>query len=198
MGIRKRGSVWWIDFTTPTGERVRRSAETGNRAEATEYHDRLKAEAWRQQKLDETPRRTWNDAVVRWCKEQSHKATAEEDKAKLRWLDQHLGGKELDTINRDMIERISQAKLANRCSNATVNRTLALVRSILRKCVREWQWLDRAPAVRLLKEPTRRVRYLTHVEADRLLAELPQHLQDMAAFSRAQGRQRHRAVLVSR
>jgi integrase len=187
MGIRKRGSVWWIDFTTPSGERVRRSAETGSKAEATEFHDRLKAEAWRQQKLDEAPRRSWNDAVVRWCKEQSHKATAEEDKAKLRWLDQHLGGKELDTINRDMIERISQAKFDDRCSNATVNRTLALVRSILRKCVREWQWLDRAPTVRMLKEPTRRIRYLTHLEADRLLAELPQHLRDMAAFSLASG-----------
>ena len=187
MGIRKRGSVWWIDFTTPSGERVRRSAETGSKAEATEFHDRLRAEAWRQQKLDEAPRRSWNDAVVRWCKEQSHKATAEEDKAKLRWLDQHLGGKELDTINRDMIERISQAKLDDGCSNATVNRTLALVRSILRKCVREWQWLDRAPTVRMLKEPTRRIRYLTHLEADRLLAELPQHLRDMAAFSLASG-----------
>ena len=187
MGIRKRGSVWWIDFTTPSGERVRRSAETGSKAEATEFHDRLKAEAWRQQKLDEAPRRSWNDAVVRWCKEQSHKATAEEDKAKLRWLDQHLGGRELDTINRDMIERISQAKSNDRCSNATVNRTLALVRSILRKCVREWQWLDRAPNVRMLKEPTRRIRYLTHLEADRLLAELPQHLRDMAAFSLASG-----------
>ncbi|MBS0595694.1 MAG: site-specific integrase, partial [Proteobacteria bacterium] len=42
-----------------------------------------------------------------------------------------------------------------------MNRTLALVRSILRKAVREWQRLDRAPAVRMLKEPTRRVRYLT-------------------------------------
>ena len=187
MGIRKRGSVWWIDFTTPSGERVRRSAETGSKAEAQEFHDRLKAEAWRQQKLEEAPRRSWNDAVVRWCKEQSHKATAEEDKAKLRWLDQHVGGKELDTINRDMIERISQAKLDDGCSNATVNRTLALVRSILRKCVREWQWLDRAPTVRMLKEPTRRIRYLTHAEADRLLVELPQHLRDMAAFSLASG-----------
>ena len=187
MGIRKRGSVWWVDFTTPTGERVRRSSETGNKAEANEFHDRLKAEAWRQQKLDESPRRFWNDAVVRWCNEQSHKATAEEDKAKLRWLDQHLGGKELDIINRDMIERITQAKLADRCSNATVNRTLALVRSILRKCVRDWQWLDRAPSVRMLKEPSRRIRYLTHSEADRLLAELPQHLRDMATFSLASG-----------
>ena len=187
MGIRKRGTVWWVDFTTPSGERVRRSAETGNKAAATEYHDKLKAEAWREQKLDQTPLRTWNEAVVRWCHEQSHKATSEEDKAKLRWLDYHLGGKNLDTINRDMIERITQAKLADRCSNATANRTLALVRSILRTSVREWQWLDRAPAVRMLKEPTRRVRYLNHDEADRLLVELPQHLRDMAAFSLESG-----------
>ena len=61
------------------------------------------------------------------------------------------------------------------------------MRSILRKAVREWQRLDRAPAVRMLKEPTRRVRYLTHDEADRLLAELPPHLRDMAAFSLASG-----------
>jgi hypothetical protein len=65
MAIRKRGDVWWVDFTSPSGERIRRSAETGDKIEAQEYHDRLKAEAWRQDKLDETPRRTWNDAVVR-------------------------------------------------------------------------------------------------------------------------------------
>lgn len=187
MGICKRGAVWWVDFTTPSGERVRRSAQTGNKAEATEFHDKLKAEAWRKSKLAEVPRRTWNEAVVRWCREQSHKATAEEDKSKLRWLDGHLGGKDLDIIDRDMIERITQAKLADGCTNATVNRTLALVRSILRKAVREWQWLERAPAVRMLKEPTRRIRYLTHEQAERLLAELPEHLRDMAAFSLESG-----------
>ena len=81
--------------------------------------------------LNDIPRRTWNDAVIRWCHEQAHKATAEEDKAKLRWLDPHLGGKELDTINRDMIDRITQSKLADRCSNATVNRTVSAQRSRL-------------------------------------------------------------------
>jgi hypothetical protein len=148
MAIRKRGAVWWIDLTIPSGERIRRSAETGDKTEAQEYQDRLKSEAWHQDKLDEGPKRRWNDAVVRRCAGQSHKATAEEDKATLRWLDGHLGNKPLDGINRDMIEHVTRAKLSNGCSNATVNRTLAFVRSILRKCARDWQWLDRAPAVR--------------------------------------------------
>ncbi len=64
---------------------------------------------------------------------------------------------------------------------------LALLRAILRKCVNDWEWLDRAPQVRILREPTRRVRFLTHGEAQRLLAELPEHLADMAAFLLATG-----------
>lgn len=81
------------------------------------------------------------DAAVRWLKEQSHKATAKEDRAKLRWLDTHthLGGKELDTINRALIDEITDAKLAGGGSNATVNRVLALVRPILCRRVRDWE-----------------------------------------------------------
>lgn len=187
MAIRKRGAVWWIDFTTPSGERVRRSAETSNKAEAVEFHDKLKAEAWRLTKLQARPQRTWNDAVVRWLSETRHKATHEHDKAKLRWLDPLLGGKPLDTINRAVIDRVVHSKQATGVANATVNRTLALVRAILRRCERDWEWIDRSPAVRLLHEPPKRIRYLTRPEAERLLAELPTHLSDMARMALATG-----------
>jgi integrase len=187
MSLRKRGGIWWIDVYAPSGERVRRTTETANKALAQEFHDRFKAQLWRIDKLDEKPQRIWNEAVVRWLKEQSHKATAKEDVTKLRWLDRFLGGKELTAINRALIDRITDAKLAQGCSNATVNRLLELVRAILRKCVNEWEWLERAPSVRMLKEPTRRIRFLTRDEAQRLLAALPEHLADMAAFSLATG-----------
>ena len=39
----------------------------------------------------------------------------------------------------------------------------------------------------MLKEPTRRIRFLTQDEAQRLLAVLPEHLADMAALSLATG-----------
>lgn len=187
MSLRKRGSVWWIDFAAPNGERVRRSAETDNKAQAQELHDKLKSEVWRLQKLGDRPRRIWQDAVVRWLREQVHKATHEEDKEKLRWLDRYLAGRELESINRALLDEITQAKLADGCSNATVNRTLALVRAILRKCARDWEWVDRAPAVRLLKEPSRRIRFLTRAQAQTLLRELPPHLRDMATFTLATG-----------
>jgi integrase len=117
----------------------------------------------------------------------AHKATHEEDKSKLRWLDPFLAGKELETLNKDLIDRIAEAKQAEGCSNATVNRHLALVRTILRRCHRDWEWIDRTVAVRLLKEPTRRIRFLTQGQAAALLRELPQHLKDMATFALATG-----------
>ena len=86
-----------------------------------------------------------------------------------------------------MIDTITEAKRAEGCSNATVNRMLALVRANLRKCARDWEWLDRAPAVRLLKEPTRRIRFLSRHQSRALLRELPPHLRDMATFTLATG-----------
>lgn len=187
MSLRKRGNVWWVDIATPSGERIRRSTETGNKAQARELHDKLKSEVWRVHKLGDRPRRIWQDAAVRWLREQAHKASIEDDKTKLRWLDRHLAGRELESINRALIDAITEAKLAEGCSNGTVNRVLALIRAILRKCVREWEWLDRAPAVRLLREPTRRIRFLSRHQARALLRELPQHLRDMATFTLATG-----------
>ena len=190
MAIRKRGSVWWIDFVAPNGERVRRTTETDNKAQALELHDKLKAEVWRIDKLGERPRRIWNDAVIRWLKEQSHKASIESDKIHLRWLDKHLAGRDLETISRTMIDRITETKLAEDVTNATVNRVLEVLRAILRRCVEEWEWIDKAPKIRMLKEPTRRIRFLTREEAQRLLSELPAHLANMAAFSLATGLRR--------
>jgi integrase len=144
-------------------------------------------ELWRIDKLGAKPKRTWNDAVVRWLKENGHKATAAEDVSKLRWLDRFLRDKDLAAINRAAVDRVTREKLAEGWSNATVNRTLEVLRAVLRKCVNEWEWLDRAPYVRMLKEPTRRIRFLTREEAQRLLAELPPHLADMATFSLSTG-----------
>ena len=187
---RKRSSIWWIDLVAPDGRRIRQSTGTEQKALAQELHDKLKAELWRVSKLGERPSRTWNEAVVRWLNESGHKATLEMDKAHLRWVDPYLGGKTLDSIGRGLLDRVLEARRAEGVSNATVNRTLEIVRAILRKCVNEWDWLDKTPQVRMLKEPARRIRFLTREQAQQLLAELPVHLADMAAFSLATGLRR--------
>ena len=184
---RKKSSVWWIDFVAPNGERIRQSTETADRKEAAELHDKLKSEVWRVQRLGDRPKRIWQDAVVRWLREQAHKASLRDDKRMLRWLHRFLADRQLESINWTLVEAIIESKQAEGCSNATVNRHLALLRAILRRCVRDWEWLDRAPTIRLLKEPTRRIRFLSQTQALILLRELPPHLRDMASFALATG-----------
>lgn len=166
---------------------MRASARTQDRVAAQEYHDRLKAESWRLHKLGEHPRRTFEEAVVRWLKETSHKASHEYDKRHLRWLYKHLRGLHLDEITRDRIDRITEIRKAEGVGNATVNRMLAVLRAILRRAVRDWEWLNRAPTIRMLSEPKRRIRWISREDAERLLAELPEHLAAMARFSLATG-----------
>ncbi len=185
--LYKRNNTWWVRFSTPNGTRVRRSAHTTNKAQAQEFHDKLKAQYWRQNTLDERPIHSWQEAVIRWLQETSHKASHEEDKRNLRWVDQYTRDRMLFEVNRDLIDHMTQKRLAEGVSNATVNRTLAVIRAIMRKAEREWEWIDKAPYVRMLPEPKRRVRWLTHKEANRLLQYLPSHLNLVVRFSLATG-----------
>ena len=188
MSLFKRGNIWWVRFSTPGGQQIRRSAKTADKRLAQEYHDRLKASYWRVSKLGEKPRRTWEEAVERWLMEkQGEKVTLENDVGHLRWVHPHLYGRYLDEIDRDVLDDLTKSRLSDGVSNATVNRMLEIVRAILRRAEREWDRLERAPHVRMLPQAKRRIRWLTREEASCLLAELPDHLAAMARFTLATG-----------
>lgn len=184
---RNKGKTWWTRFTAPNGRRVRKSTGTEDRLAAQEFEDQLKSELWRVMKLGDKPRRTWEDAVVRWLKEKAHKANIEEDKRLLRIMNPLLRPLHLDEVSRDVVEHVTQERLKDGVSNATVNRQLEVLRAILRAAMNDWEWIDRMPKVRMLPEPKRRVRWITREEADRLLSKLPAHIEAMARFSLATG-----------
>lgn len=183
--LYKRGKTWWIDFTAPNGQRIRRSSGTQIKAQAQELHDTLKTQAWRQAQLGERPQYTWDDAGLRWLKEKEHKASFTDDVQRLVWLQPHFRGMLLSEIKKTFVMQVVDEK-RKESSPATANRYLAPIRAILRQCV-EWEWLDAAPMLKAYPEPKRRIRWLTQEEAQRLLQELPEHLRDMAEFSLATG-----------
>lgn len=189
MSLYKRGSTWWIDFTTPSGERIRRSAETSSKAEAQELYDTLRMQSWRVVKLGDKPKRTWDDAAYKWLMETQYKKTHHQDMATISWLQQYFRGKYLDSLTRDVIAKVGELKL-KKTSPATANRLLALIRAILRKAALDWEWIDKPPVIKLYREAKRRVRYLTPEQANTLLHELPEHLADIVRFSLATGLRR--------
>jgi integrase len=187
MSVYKRGETWWIQFTAPDGRRIQQSAGTKIKQEAQELHDRLKNDAWRVKNLGARIRYTWQEAVVRWINESQHKNSLKTDIELLRWLDQFVNGKYLDEITVETVRTIKQAKLDDGAKSGTVNRVLALLRAILNKAEREWLWLDKAPYIKMMPNKTKRIRWLTHAEAAKLLRELPEHLAAMMRFALATG-----------
>jgi integrase len=184
--IKRKGSpYWWIRFTV-NGRRLQKSSGTADRTRAQQYHDKLKAESWAVDRLGERPVYHWEDAVLRFLAETKGKASHQDDVRRLRWIYPHLAGRRLDAINRDLVDRIGQAKKAE-SSAATANRHLAVIRTILRRACLEWEWLDRVPKVRLFPEAKRRIRFLTREEADKLIGLLPKHQAELARFALATG-----------
>ena len=186
MALFKRGRWWWIDFATPSGKRVRVPARTRKKQEARNFHDRLKADYWRLESLGIQPDKTWKDLTLKWLEVKSSKKTIEQDRRKLAYLDRWLGDKQLMEISREIIEKIGQ-DYAENSGKTTANRYLALIRAMLNLAAKELEWLERVPNVKLYKEPKKRVRWLKHEEADRLLSFLPDHVRVMASFTLATG-----------
>lgn len=202
---RKEGSpFWWIDFTI-NGKRIRQSAGTSDRQLAQEFHDRLKAESWKQKNLGEKPRYKWIDAVVRYIREEqlSNKKSIQQDISTFKWLDPYLRDKYLDEIDRQLVDFIIAARI--RPYNMvyknghkrkvvpgveTVNRFLTSFRALLNRSSNEWEWMDRVPKIKALKGSKSRIRWIAREEANKLIASLPKHLADMAEFSLQTGLRR--------
>ena len=193
----KESSLWWLDVTIG-GRRIRESTGTEDRKKAQEYHDKLKAQIWEQQRLGTKRRYTWREAVVRYIHEAEaeRKASIENDRHALRWLDTYLGGKYLDEIDKAMVSkviaerqkpyiRIYKSGQERECTPGpdTVNRFLTTFRAALNKARDEWEWIDRVPKIKALKGAKSRIRWISREDADILINHLPKHLGAMAEFS---------------
>lgn len=198
MPLIKRGNVYWVDIRH-NGRRVRKSTGTVDKVQAQEFHDQLKTDLWRVKKMGDKPRRTWKEAVVRWLNDNQAKKSLSSDIRRLKLLDQWVGNRYLDEIDRELVdtikyERASQDKRNCRgddtgrsVSHAEVNRMLAVLRSILKAACEDWEWLEGMPKIKLFKESSQRNRWLTYEDAVKLLGELPDHLAAMFRFSLATG-----------
>ena len=202
----KRGT-WWVDLGDVAGQRARRSTGTADHTAAKEYAATLARDLWRTRRLGEAPRVSWDQAVVAWLEEHQHRKSIEEIKRTLRWLSAHLRGMALADITDTVIRKLAKTRAAeavNRraieiaiaaektppapkpTSGATVNRHMAQLSAVLHYAQRRG-WLPVVPPIIKAPEPAKRVAWLTHQQAEALLAELPPHLAAMARFALATG-----------
>lgn len=180
MPIRKRGDHWHVDIKAPDGTRIRHSTGTTNKAQAQEYHDKLKHDLWQQARLGVTPDVLWEDAAARYLKEIEDKKSYRDMRRHIKFWTTHFRGVPIKDITRVEVARIVEAHTD---TPATRNRYVATIRALLFTAHRGWELIDKVPAFKTYKLPDGRTRWLSPEEAALLLAVMPAWMRDMAEFS---------------
>jgi integrase len=167
-GLFKREGVWHIDKQV-RGQRIRESCGTCSLQEAEKYL------AFRLEELRQTevygirPTRTFEQAATKFVEENGHKRSLRCDIGNLRNLMPWIGDLELNRVNMGTLQPWLNHRRSEGVSAGTINHGLT--------------WLQAAPKIPLLPDRDKRQPYpLNWEEQDRLLAELPGHMAQMALF----------------
>ena len=135
------------------------------------------------------PPRTFTDAAVKYLSE-ADKATLWVDAIQIKLLRPFIGALPLEEIHMGSLQGFIEKRRKDRVKNRTINAGLQTVRHILNLCAGEWidesgmTWLQSPPKIKFLPEKDKRKPYPLSWEAqDRLFAELPPYLREMAEFA---------------
>lgn len=188
MSLYKRGSIYWCEWEIGS-KRIRETTGTADFKAAQEYHDRRRADLWRQTSLKETPSPTWDEAALSWIDDHAqYKKSYSTDVSRLVWLQSKLTGKKISSITTDSLLIMRKELLIDK-SPATSNRHMAVVSAVLRYAHARGL-LAGVPKIPFLKESQERFLWLTREKAVALISELPEHLASMTRFALATGLRR--------
>lgn len=194
----RRGATWYGRLREAGGERTR-SLLTGDRAEAAR-----RLAAWAEAESGRRftgPRRTWEDAVAQWETDIApglKPATAERYRTSLWQLDATLSGKLLPAIDKAELGRVVEARRRSGATNATINRDLTAVGSVLGACA-AWDWIEEDPTRhfdrrRLTRERREPIKIPPDADVAAVIARAPNGFSDLLAFLAETGMRQEEAA----
>jgi len=182
MPIRrdKVSGIWQMDLKVPGLPRLRQSTGTTDKAQAQELYDKLKAERWRQVKLDEKPDRLFEAAAKRFLQlSEGQSDYATKARHVEYWLSK-FPDRTLRSLTSDEIidalptHSAHKMKKATPLTGTTKNRYIATIKRIFTLSV-EWDWIDKAPKLPTYEEPDVRVRWEPQEVIEDLIHRLRLH-----------------------
>lgn len=129
----------------------------------------------------------FTEAIDRYNVEKFDKKTLEKDQYHFDLLYPFLKGLDLDQISMNKLWPFIHHRRTQGRKNTTINRSLEVVRHVLHLAKDEWEKIDEIPKIKLLKESSTRVRFLTIEESKRLFKQLPVHLKPLVIYALATG-----------
>ncbi len=187
-GLKKRGRIWWIDKRINGYGRLAESCRTDNLEEAEQFLAFRLNEIRQATVYGIRPTRTFQQATIKYLKENQHKRSLDRDVYAFNRIMPHIGDLHLDRIHNDTLAQYRQARRADGVTAGTINKELSCIRRILNLAARVWRhdngksWLDVPPLIEMEQGPARKPYPLSWEEQDRLFKELPGHLQRMALY----------------
>ena len=178
---RVRRTSWGFTVQSGDSRQIRKfSSEWTTREQAEAALD-----AWREEQqapapiATASPVMTLAEAAAKYLavKESEKKRTIRDDRLHMRRFRREFGDTTpLAAVTSAMVSDYEVRRMAEKTPGgkpiapATLNRSLAALRCLLRLAAEEWGVLDKAPTIRLLREPKGRLCFLSEDEIARLLA----------------------------
>ncbi|MGF7433088.1 site-specific integrase [Pasteurella bettyae] len=183
---KKPNGIWWVDFRTPSGQRIRHSAKTTERKLAQEYHDKIKHEAWRVVNLNKKPERTIEEALIRFLEVSQGQKDLETKIRHTQYWRTVLKGRTLSSLTTDdIVNNLPTHKTGTqeKLSPSTQNRYRTSIMRAL-SLAHKAGWIDSIPYVPKNPEPKVRIRWITKDEANRLIESLNlEWMKDVCSFA---------------
>lgn len=193
---KKPNAIWWIDVTAPDGRRIRRSTKTRNKAEAQEYHDRLKAELWRLYMLGEKPPMTFEEAAIQLLKMSASDKDYSTKQNHIAYWRECFSGRTLCSLTSEEIinnipthhrDKNNEYILNKPLTKSTQNRYLSTLKRLFSLALKAGR-IERIPQFEMLKEPAVRVRWITQEKAKELVQAIhKQWLKDATSLALSTG-----------
>lgn len=190
-GLRRRGKIWHIQKRISVGRRksvlLHESTGTTELREAERYLARRTEQVREEYIFGVTPGMTLIAAATRYLNDNQQLRSIDRSAIALGHMIPELGHLKLDEIHDESINSYVVKRLA-KVSASTVHKELSILRRILNLANRSWRGASGQPCLRtvpLLTMPTggeRKPYPITYEEQERLMAELPEHLQDCCLF----------------
>jgi integrase len=184
---KQPGSPYYLVEFEYQGKRYRKSSETTSKTKAQEIERTWRLQLKDQFHLGKLPDHTWGEAVKKYLETvitpKSKPGTADTHWFVLKAIGEALGNdtKLVDITAAKIAQYKDQMTTAGR-SPATVNKHLSFIKAILYRCVDDWHWLAKVPAIKLEKLKNGSLVYLTKEEEGRLLPHLEEDLKALVIF----------------
>lgn len=191
--LHPKSKLWYVQVTSPSGQRIRRSTGTRDKVAAQEFHDNLCADFWRMKRLGEKQKYTFDQAALAYLEQLEGRSNYRNAEQHVRHWHQQFGGRTLCSLTTDSIEQACPTHKTLHSGKreplaaATKNRFLATISKILNDAKKRG-WIDSVPYIRKHRENNQRETFLTREQAQDFLSAIADGwMKDVCQFALATG-----------